>query len=63
MLFRSIYYVSLPEGVSKTTFRLRDEEFSIDVKEGDVLTFPASMMHCSKPNQSYEQKVVVVFNI
>ena len=40
-LFSNVYYVSLPDGASKTTFRLGDAEFSIDVKEGDVLTFPS----------------------
>jgi hypothetical protein len=61
-LFSNVYFLSLPNGASKTSFKLRDQEFTVDVKEGQVLTFPASYMHCSKPNQSDEPKVVVVFN-
>jgi uncharacterized protein YjlB len=39
------------------------EEFTIDVEEGDILTFPGSVIHCSKPHQSNDIKTVVSFNI
>lgn len=60
--YSNIYYTSLPDGAAKTTFRLGGEEFQIDVKEGQVLSFPAFIPHCSKPNESDQEKIVVVFN-
>jgi len=60
--YSNIYYLSLPESASKTTFRLCGEEFEIDVKEGQILSFPGFITHCSKPNQSDEDKVVIAFN-
>jgi hypothetical protein len=61
--FSNVYYVSLPDGCSKTSFKLKDKEFTVDVKEGEILTFPAFYLHCSKPNQSKNEKIVVAFNI
>jgi hypothetical protein len=61
--FSSVYYLNLPEGCSKTTFKILDEEFSIDVKEGQILSFPGIAMHCSKPNQSKDPKIIISFNI
>ena len=62
-LFGNVYYVDLPEKSSKTSFKFLDKEFQIDVEEGDILTFPSSYMHCSKPNQSDYTKTVISFNI
>jgi hypothetical protein len=60
--FSSVYYLNLPEGSSKTTFKILDKEFSIDVKEGQILSFPGIATHCSKPNESKEPKIVIAFN-
>lgn len=60
--FSNIYYLELPEGSSKTTFRLNDEEFEVDVKEGDLLTFPGHFFHCSKENKSDKRKTIISFN-
>ena len=62
-MFSCVYYAALPEGASLTTFKLLGKEFSIEVKEGQVLVFPAPFLHCSKPNQSNAEKIVVAFNI
>lgn len=61
-MFSNVYYVELPDGASKTSFMLNGNEFTVDVKEGDILTFPAFLLHQSKPNQS-SRKTVVAFNI
>jgi len=61
-LYSNIYYLDLPEGTSKTTFKFIDKEFEVDVEEGDILTFPGSMLHCSKPNTSEHTKTVIAFN-
>ena len=62
-LFSGVYYVSLPNGSSRTTFKTPDEEFSVEANEGQILVFPSAFQHCSKPNQSNEAKVVIAFNI
>ena len=61
-IYNSVYYVDLPEGTSKTTFKINNEEVSFDVNEGDVLSFPGYLTHCSKPNETDKMKTVVVFN-
>jgi hypothetical protein len=60
--FSSVYYVDLPEGTSKTTFFLGNQEFEVEVEEGDILTFPSSFLHASKPNPVNGIKTVVAFN-
>jgi mannose-6-phosphate isomerase-like protein (cupin superfamily) len=61
-LFSNVYYVDLPDGAAKTSFKLGNSEFEVDVKEGDILTFPSCFLHCSKPNK-VGQKTVVSFNM
>lgn len=61
-ILSNVYYVELPDGAAKTNLILPDGEMTIDVKEGDILTFPSFIMHESKPNQ-VGRKTVVAFNI
>ena len=61
-MFSNIYYLELPKESSKTTFRIMKNEFEIDVKEGQILTFPSCFEHCSKPNFSNERKTVISYN-
>jgi hypothetical protein len=62
-IYANVYYLDLPDGASRTSFYFMGEEFEIDVEEGDILTFPGSVIHRSKPNQSENIKTVVSFNI
>lgn len=61
--FSSVYYVSLPEGCPSTTFLFDGKEYSIEVKEGDIITFPGYIQHCSKPNSSNQVKTIISFNM
>lgn len=61
-LFSSIYYLELPNESSKTTFRFLGKEFQVEVKEGQILTFPSFLEHCSKPNPSEHIKTIIAFN-
>jgi hypothetical protein len=61
-VFNNIYYVDLPAGASKTTFRFLGKEFQVEVKEGQILSFPSFYEHCSKPNLSDNIKTVIAFN-
>jgi hypothetical protein len=62
-LLNCIYYVDMPNKAAKTTFELFDKEFEIDVKEGEILIFPAFLNHCSKPNKSEKLKTIIAFNL
>ena len=59
--FSNVYYVDLPAGASKTSFKVGNEEFEVEVVEGQILTFPSCFTHCSKPNKS-DTKTVISFN-
>jgi len=61
-VFNSIYYVDLPAEASKTTFRFLGKEFQVEVKEGQILSFPSFFEHCSKPNLSDKIKTVIAYN-
>lgn len=60
-MFSNVYYVDLPQGASKTTFKYREKTFDVNVEEGHILTFPSCFAHCSKPNQA-GVKTVISFN-
>ena len=57
--FSNVFFVDLPNGDFKTKFFGLDD---IDVKEGDLITFPAWYLHRSPPNLGQKNKIVVSFN-
>ena len=59
----SIYYVELPEGTPITKFSMFGREFSVNVKEGCILSFPSLYPHCSPMNESLDRKSVISFNL
>lgn len=59
----SIYYITLAAENPKTTFVYRDQEYTFDVKEGDIITFPSFLRHLSPPNQSDQIKTVISMNV
>lgn len=61
-MYSNVYYVELDKACPRTSFRFMDMEFSIDVEEGDILTFPSFLQHCSRPNKQNLRKTVVAFN-
>jgi hypothetical protein len=60
--YNNVYYVELPENGAKTTFSILNKEYEFDVKEGDILSFPGTIFHCSKPNMSQSRKTIISFN-
>jgi hypothetical protein len=62
-LFSSVYYVELAEDNPITTFKMGELEFKVPVKEGDIITFPSFLAHCSPINQSETIKTVISFNL
>ena len=58
-MFSNVYYVELPDGAAKTSFLVGGEELSVEVEEGCILSFPTTLLHCSKPNKGGRKTVVV----
>ena len=61
--FNCVWYVELPDGAPATTILTEDGEIDVEVKQGDVLIFPAQYLHKSSSNESDGRKTVVVLNI
>ena len=61
-MYSNVYYVELDKFCPRTSFKFMGTEFSIDVEEGDILTFPSFLSHCSKPNKSDSRKTAIAFN-
>ena len=63
--YANVYYLELPEGTPVTTLiNPLDKSIIVpEVKEGDILSFPGSIQHCSPPNKSNKRKTVIAFNI
>lgn len=61
-MYSNVYYVELDKSCPNTSFRFMGTEFNIEVEEGDILTFPSFMQHCSKPNKQNLRKTVIAFN-
>lgn len=63
--YSNVYYLHLPNDVVKTQlYDIKEEKImdEIEVKEGQMFTFPAHIIHRSPPNNSKEMKAVIVFN-
>ncbi len=62
--FTNVYYVELPNNNYKTEIfdNTTNKIINLEVKEGDVITFPAFYSHRSKPIVSNERKTIIAFN-
>jgi len=59
-----VYYAELSDDGPKTEFENAfGKPISIDIKEGDILVFPAWLKHRSPPNKSNNRKTIIAFNI
>ena len=61
--FTNVFYIQLPS--NNMVSQLWDEEdkkINMEIKEGDILTFPGFISHNSKINLSDKQKIVISFN-
>ena len=57
----NVYFLELPDFQFKTTIKIRDKEYEYDVEEGQIITFPAHLVHTSKQNGDF-RKTVIAFN-
>jgi len=63
--FTNVYFLELPTDSAKTTIYADSGDTVVDlpeVKEGDVITFPAACIHESLPNKNKNRKLVIAFN-
>ena len=63
--YTNVYYLSLPNKSFKTQlYDVVSESIveNIEVQEGQVLTFPASVIHRSPVNEMDDKKMVISFN-
>jgi hypothetical protein len=61
----NVYYVDMPEGAPKTQLVNpwnQTDIITMDVKEGDVLTFPSFVIHRAPANAVIHPKTIVSFN-
>ena len=59
--FTNVYFMELPDTNFKTVIKIENKEYEYSVKEGQLITFPAHLLHTSKPNGN-ERKTVISFN-
>ena len=55
--FTNVYFLELPDKEHRT--EIKDVEY--DAEEGDLITFPAAMLHRSKPSKG--RKTIISFNL
>ena len=61
--FTNVFYINLPHKETKTQFKLKNENFSIFVEEGDILSFPGYYPHSSPKNNYKDKKIIIAFNM
>jgi len=63
--YTNIYYLNLPNNTLKTQlYDVREQKVidSIEIKEGQLLTFPANIIHRSPENNTDDVKIIISFN-
>ena len=62
--FTGVYYLHQPEDAPKTMIidPLTQGVQTLDIKEGDILIFPSSVVHTSQRNKSDKIKTILSFN-
>ena len=59
----NIYYLELPKTTETLFFdTIKNEVKKVEVKEGQLITFPSSLIHCSPENCTDDRKTIISFN-
>ena len=59
--FTNVYFVELPDKQFKTSLKIKEKEYNYEVEEGQIITFPAHILHTSKKNGAF-RKTIISFN-
>ena len=57
----NVYFLELPDSRFKTLIKIGEKKYEYEVKEGQIITFPAYLMHASQPNENL-RKTIISFN-
>ena len=57
----NVYFLELPDLQFKTSIKIGEKEYDYEAKEGQLITFPAHLLHCSKSNGNL-RKTIISFN-
>ena len=57
----NVYFIELPSSKDVTKIKVRNKIFKYTAKEGDIITFPAHLLH-SAPVINKKRKTVIAFN-
>jgi hypothetical protein len=57
----NVYFIELPKPEDATQIKVREKLFKYKVKEGDIITFPAHLLHMA-PAITNKRKTVIAFN-
>jgi hypothetical protein len=63
--FTNVYYVDMPDGAPKTKWvdPITKSQYTFDVEEGDIITFPSWLIHSGAENFSKEVKTIISWNM
>ena len=63
--FTNVYYLDLPDDTPKTEWidPVTGTEYSFDVSEGDIITFPSWLIHRAPMNSSNKLKTIISWNM
>lgn len=62
--FTNVYFIEAPAGTSTEIMNPLDKTIVVPtIKEGDILTFPAHLIHRSPPNRSGGRKTILALNV
>ena len=59
--FTNVYFLELPDPKFKTKIKVNNEIIEYEVEEGDLISFPAHLLHTSEKNGD-GRKTVIAFN-
>ena len=59
--FTNVYFLELPDSKFKTKIKVGDEIIEYEAEEGDLISFPAYLLHTSEKNGD-GRKTVIAFN-
>ena len=59
--FTNVYFLELPDSKFRTKIKVGDEIIEYEAKEGDLISFPAYLLHTSEKNGD-GRKTIIAFN-
>lgn len=61
--FASVFFLNFSKNNPGTEFMVNDKILRAEVEEGDIIIFPATIMHRSPPNLSDDKRIIIAFNV